>query len=101
MIEGEGCARSRLGYLHEFLFGAFGADDVLGVRDEAPSDEGGLARGADEAVVVPVSVLERDEPGAANTCDWFTASRAALGEELSEAVGTVGLVVTGGEPLSG
>ena len=35
------------------------------------------------------------------TCDWFTASRAALGEELSEAVGTVGLVVTGGEPLSG
>lgn len=67
MIEGKGCARSRLGYLHEFLFGAFGADDVLGVRDEAPSDEGGLARGADEAVVVPVSVLERDEPGAANT----------------------------------
>ena len=35
---------------------------------EAFAHHAGLAAGADEAVVVPVPVLERDEPGATNTC---------------------------------
>lgn len=51
-------------YLHEFLLGALGADDVLAVGDEALADQAGLALRADEAVVVPVAVLERDEAGA-------------------------------------
>merc|ERR1719402_159778 len=45
--------------------------------------------------------LERDESGAANTSDGFAAGRAALGEQLPEAVGAVRLVVPGGEPLAG
>ena len=32
-----------------------------------------LAHGADEAVVVPMSVLERDEAGAADTCRYNIA----------------------------
>ena len=35
------------------------------------------------------------------TCNWFAASSASLAEELPEAVGTVRLVVPGGEPLAG
>lgn len=53
---------------HELLLGALGADDVVGVRDEAPADQGRLAGRADEAVVVPVTVLERDEASAADAC---------------------------------
>lgn len=53
-------------YLHEFLLGALGADDVLAVGDEALADQAGLALRADEAVVVPVAVLEGDETGAAD-----------------------------------
>lgn len=45
-------------YLHEFLFGALGADDILSVGDETFADQRGLALRADEAVVVPVAVLE-------------------------------------------
>lgn len=63
----------RVGYLHELLFGALGADDVLSVGDEALAHEGGLALRADEAVVVPVAVLERDEAGAADA--WNNTSK--------------------------
>ena len=51
---------------HEFLLGALRTDDVLGVGDEALPDEGGLAGGAAEAVVVPVPALEGDEARAAD-----------------------------------
>lgn len=53
-------------YLHELLFGALGADYVRAVGDEALANQGGLALGADEAIVVPVAVLEWDEAGAAD-----------------------------------
>ena len=46
---------------HEPLLGALGAEDVLVVGDEPLADHGGLAGGAEEAVVVPVPALERDE----------------------------------------
>lgn len=59
-------------YLHELLFGALGADDVLSVGDEALAHQRGLALRADEAVVVPVAVLERDEAGAADACKHTT-----------------------------
>ena len=75
---------------HQLLLGALGADDVLTVRDEAlphlrrvradvqtfshqerlkhdDPDHAGLAGRADEAVVVPVAALERDEPGASDS----------------------------------
>lgn len=54
-------------YLHELLLCAFGADDVLSVGDETLAHERGLALRADEAVVVPVAVFERDETRATDT----------------------------------
>lgn len=91
------CAKS---YLHELLLGALGADDVGSVGDEALAHQGGLALRADEAVVVPVAVLERDEAGAADASDRLGAGRAPLSEELSEALGAVGLLVTRCEALA-
>jgi len=66
-------AGGRVGYvrpcsLHELLLGAFRANDVFGVGDEAPADQRGLAGGADETIVVPVAILERDESSAADSC---------------------------------
>jgi len=60
---------------HQLLLGALGADDVLPVRDEALPHHAGLAGRADEAVVVPVAALERDEPGASDSSDRFAARR--------------------------
>lgn len=88
-------------YLHDLLFGALRADDVLGVGDEALAHQRRLALRADEAVVVPVAVLERDEAGAADASDGLGAGRAALGEQFAEALGAVGLLVARREPLAG
>ena len=52
---------------HQLLLGALGADDVLAVRDEALAHHRALAARADEAVVVPVAALERDEPRASDS----------------------------------
>jgi len=85
---------------HQLLLGALWADDVLAVGDEALAHHAALAARADEAVVVPVPALERDEPGAADACDGFGAAGAPLAEQLPEAVCAVGLVIPGGEPLA-
>ena len=58
---------------HEPLLGALGAEDVLVVGDEPLADHGGLAGGAEEAVVVPVPALERDE---ARPADAWRVERA-------------------------
>lgn len=55
--------------LHELLLGAFRADDVFGIGDEASTHQRCLASGADEAIVVPMAVLERDESSAADSCE--------------------------------
>lgn len=52
--------------LHQLHLGALGADDVVAVGDEATSDQRGLAARADEAIIMPVPILERDEASAAN-----------------------------------
>ena len=46
------------GRLHEFLLGAFRAQNVIFVRDETFADKRVTAHVADEAVVVPVAALE-------------------------------------------
>ena len=42
-------------------------EDVGAVEKETLADEGHVALGTDETVAVPMSVLERDELGAAET----------------------------------
>lgn len=57
----------RLSSLHQLHLGALGTDDVLVIGDEAATYQRGLAARANETVVVPMPVLERDETGAANS----------------------------------
>jgi len=85
---------------HQLLLRALRADDVLPICDEPLTHHAALAGGADEAVVVPVTTLERNETGSTNPCDWLAAGGAPLGEQLPEAVGAVRFVITRGEPLS-
>lgn len=54
--------------LHQLLLGAIRTQDVALVRDEAFADERATAHCADEAFIVPVAVLERDEAGATDPC---------------------------------
>lgn len=79
------------------MFGAVGTDDVFLVGDEAFTYETGATVGAEEAIVVPVSVFEGDELGAADSGDRFAAGEAAFGEQLSKTFRAVGLVVAAGE----
>lgn len=58
------------GRLHQLLLGALRTQDVGAVCDEALAHQGAFAHGTDEAVVVPVPVLEGDEAGATNACKW-------------------------------
>lgn len=66
-------------FLHQFLLGAFRTDDVLFVGNETAADQWRFADGADEAIVVPVTVLERDEAGTADSCEWKWLSRLIPG----------------------
>lgn len=52
--------------LHQLLLGTVGAQDVGSVGDEAASHQAGLAAGTDEAIVMPVTILKRNEASAAN-----------------------------------
>lgn len=61
-------------YLQQLLLSALRAENVLRVRDEAFADERVAALRADEAVVVPVAVLERNEAGAAYAYKLFKKS---------------------------
>lgn len=87
--------------LHQLLLGTLRTDDILLVGDEATADQGRFAHGADEAIVVPVTVFERDETGTADSGDWLDASGTSLGKQFSEALGTVRLLVAAGETLPG
>lgn len=52
--------------LHQLQLGALRADDVLAVGDKTTSDQRGPAARANEAIIMPVPVLERDEASAAD-----------------------------------
>lgn len=80
--------------LHQLLPSAFGTQDVGSVGDEALANQGVGAHGADEAVVVPVAVLERDEARSADSSDRLGAGGASLGEQLAEAFSAVRFFVT-------
>lgn len=89
------------GRLHQFLLGTLRTDDVLLVGDETASDQRRFADGADETIVVPVAILERDETRTADAGDWLGTGGASLREQLAEAVGAVGLLVAAREALAG
>lgn len=88
------------GSLGQLLFGTLWAQDIGAIRDEALAYERVLAHGADEAVIMPVAVFKGDEAGATDTCDWVFARYAALGKELTKAVGAVRFLVARSEALT-
>lgn len=122
-LEWEGAGGVRA--LHQLLLGTVGAQDVGSVGDEAASHQAGLAAGTDKAIVMPVTILKRNEASAANayrsresergrvsylfyktsllllTCYGLHTRGAALGKQLAKALGTVGLLVTASEALPG
>lgn len=86
--------------LHKALLGAFGTEYVGSIGDESLADQRVVAHGTDEAVVVPVAILERNEASSSNSSNGFAASGASLGKEFTEAFGTIGLVVPRSEALT-
>lgn len=86
--------------LHQLLPRALRTEHVGSVGDETLADQGVIAHGADEAVVVPVTILERYEARSANAGNGLGTGSASLGEELSEALSTVRLLVSRRESLS-
>lgn len=87
--------------LHKSFLGAFGTNNFLLVGDEAATYKGSRARSANEAIVVPMPVLERNETSAADAGDWLLARCATLSEQAAEALRAAGLVVAGSETLTG
>jgi len=83
--------------------GAIRANYVLLVSDKSLPDQTLLAHRAQETFVMPVSILKRNEFGAAATLpdDRLSASRAAFSKELSVTAGAVGLVLLYGKLLTG
>jgi hypothetical protein len=82
----------RFGTIRAYYFGAIG--------NETLPDEAALASGAQEAVVVPVPVFERNEPGSADASDGLLAATAALGVKGAEAVRAVGFILPRSKALS-
>lgn len=79
--------------LHQFLLGTFGAQDISAVGDEAFAHQRAVAGGADEAVVMPMSVFEADEPSPTNARDGAGTGCTPLGKQLPKAVRAVRLVL--------
>lgn len=57
--------------------------------------------GAKEAIVVPMSVLERDEFRTANTGDRFATGETTFREQFAETIGTIRFVVATSETCTG
>lgn len=87
--------------LHQLLLGALGTDDVLLVGDETAPNQRRFAHGTDEAIVVPVAILERDEARTTNASDGLGTGGASLREQFTETFGTVRFLVAAGKALTG
>lgn len=83
------------------MFGAFRTNDISFVGDEATSDQRCLAGGANEAIIVPMTVFKRNESRATDAGDWFRARCAPLGKQFAKAIGAVWFFVATGETLTG
>lgn len=87
--------------LFDAFFGALRAEDVGPIGDESFADQRSAATGALEAVVMPMTILERDKSCAADSGDGLGAGRAPFCEELSKAFSAVWFLVLGSESLAG
>lgn len=97
---GASCVRCHSSKLHELLPSALGTQNLRTVGDEALAHQRVVAHSANEAVVVPVAVFERDEACSADAGDGLGTGGAPLGEELAEALGAVWLLVPRSESLA-
>jgi hypothetical protein len=87
---------------HKLSLSTIGTDNVIVfVGDEASADEGSFAAAADEAVVVPVTVLEGNEARATDASNWLGTGGAAFRKQFAEAVSTIRLLVAAREALTG
>lgn len=84
----------------ELRASAVRAEHVRAGHEEAASDQRRRALVALETVVVPVTVVERDELRRTQTGNWLRAANALLGELHREAVGAEWLLITRSELLS-
>lgn len=73
---------------------AVGTQNVRSGYDESPSDKRRRALVALEAVVVPVTLVERYELRRPQTGDWLETADTLLGKQLREALGAIWLLVT-------
>lgn len=87
--------------LQHFLFGAIRADDILVISNETLADQTYLTCSAEEAIVVPVTIFERNEFSAADSSDWFVASETSLGEKFAKTFGAKRFVVAAGKSFTG
>jgi hypothetical protein len=90
----------RIENLHELLLGAIGTEDIAFVGNETLANEWTSAHCADEAVIMPVAILERDKAGSSDACNRLSAGSAPLGEQFSIAVRTIGFLFSWCKPLS-
>lgn len=80
--------------LHELLFGAVGTQNVALICNETFADKRAATHGTNEALVMPVAILKRNESGASNTSNRLGAGGATFGKEFSKAIGAIRFLIT-------
>lgn len=60
-----------LPFLHQFLFGAFWANNVSFIGNETTSNQRCFAESTDEAIIMPMTIFEWDETSATNSWKLF------------------------------
>lgn len=78
---------------------AFRAQNIIAISEKATSNQGGVTFVAIEAITMPVLFLKGNKLGASQSCDGLGAFDALLGKQLSKAVSTVWLLITGSKLL--
>lgn len=86
--------------LHQLLLGTFWTDDIVLISDKTTSNQTGTTRGTIEAIVVPMTILKRDEFRTTNTGNWTIAGETTSGKQFTKTIGTIGLIVTTGETFT-
>lgn len=121
------CLTSIGATLHQFLFGTFGANNIGSIGDETTSDQTSLAAGTNKAIVMPMTILERNETSTTDTQNevesnivyrnfesvfWGLLGRFQLtgygfgtrcttfSEQFTETFGTIGFLITTSEALT-